>query len=369
MLKMTDDVLIIGGARPNFMKIAPLINKLKNEKIDFKLIHTGQHYDYNMSKIFFDNLGIPKPDYFLNVGSGSHAIQTAKIMIEFEKVILKEKPKLVIVVGDVNSTIACALVAKKQFIELAHVEAGLRSFDFKMPEEINRKLTDQIADYLFVTERSALLNLKNEGIDSSKVFFVGNIMIENLIRNLEKARINNYYKELDLFCDSYGLITIHRPSNVDNKKDLEKVIEILNYIQSKIKIVFPVHPRTQKNLKKFNLENELNKSNIILIKPLGYLEFLNLMINAKFILTDSGGIQEEASHLRIPILTLRKNTERPITVEKGTNTLIGNDFNKLKMYLDKILSNSYKKGEQIEKWDGKTSQRIVNIIKDKVLKN
>lgn len=366
---MISYIFIIGGARPNFMKIAPLINEFRKQKIKFKLIHTGQHYDYNMSKIFFDNLGIPKPDYFLNVGSGSHAFQTAKIMIEFEKVILREKSKLIIVVGDVNSTIACALVAKKQFIEVAHIEAGLRSFDFKMPEELNRKLTDQIADYLFATERSALLNLKNEGIDSSKIFFVGNIMIDNLIRNLEEARSNNYYKELDLISGTYGLITIHRPSNVDKKKDLERVIEILNYIQSKIKIIFPIHPRTRKNLKKFDLENDLNKPNIILTDPLGYLEFLNLMINAKFILTDSGGIQEEASYLRIPILTLRKNTERPITVEKGTNTLISNDFNRLKIYLDQILSNSYKKGQDIEKWDGKTSERIVNIIKDKLLKN
>lgn len=366
---MPKEVIIVGGARPNFMKIAPLIKELKNQNIKYKIIHTGQHYDYNMSKIFFDNLGLPKPDFFLNVGSGTHAVQTANIMIEFEKVIQKERPKLIIVVGDVNSTIACALVAKKRFINIAHIEAGLRSFDVKMPEEINRKLTDQITDYLFVTERSALINLKNEGIDSSKIFFVGNIMIDNLIGNLEKARVYNYYKELDLISGSYGLITIHRPSNVDNKKDLKKVIEILNYIQSKIKLIFPIHPRTRKNLKKFNLEIKLNKPNIILTEPLGYLEFLNLMINAKFILTDSGGIQEEASYLGIPILTLRKNTERPITVEKGTNTLIRNDLNELKMYLDQILLNSYKKGQDIEKWDGKTSQRIVKIIKDKVLKN
>lgn len=366
---MSEDIFIIGGARPNFMKIAPLIKEFRKQKIRFKLIHTGQHYDYNMSKIFFDYLGIPKPDYFLNVGSGSHAFQTATIMIEFEKVILREKPKLVIVVGDVNSTIACALVAKKQFIKIAHIEAGLRSFDYEMPEEINRKLTDQIADYLFATEKSALLNLKNEGVESTKIFFVGNIMIDNLIRNYDNAQKSNFYKELDLISGSYGLITIHRPSNVDKKEDLKRTIEILNYIQSKIKIVFPIHPRTRKNLKEFNLENVLNKSKIILTKPLGYLEFLNLMINAKFILTDSGGIQEEASYLKIPILTLRTNTERPITVEKGTNTLINNDFKRLKIYLDQILSNSYKKGQDIEKWDGKTSERIVNIIKDKVLKN
>jgi len=366
---MTNDIFIIGGARPNFMKIAPLINEFKRQKIRFKFIHTGQHYDFNMSKIFLDNLGIPKPDYFLNAGSGTHASQTAKIMVEFEKVILKEKPRLVIVVGDVNSTIACALVAKKISIEVAHIEAGLRSFDLKMPEEINRRLTDQISDYLFITERSALLNLKNEGIDSSKIFFVGNVMIDNLINNLEKARNTNYFSELDLVCGEYGLVTIHRPSNVDNKRDLINVIEILDYIQSKFKVVFPIHPRTQKNLRKFNLEEEMNKPNLIITEPLGYLEFLNLIINSKFILTDSGGIQEEASYLKIPILTLRNNTERPVTIEEGTNTLIGNDILNLKKYLDKILTDTYKKGNPIEMWDGKAAQRITNTIIEKILKN
>ena len=365
---MTDNIFIIGGARPNFMKIAPIIKEFKKQEIGFKFIHTGQHYDYNMSKIFLDNLGIPEPDYFLNVGSGTHASQTAKIMIEFEKVILKERPKLVIVVGDVNSTIACALVAKKESIEVAHIEAGLRSFDFQMPEEINRRLTDQISDYLFITERSALLNLKNEGIDSSKIFFVGNVMIDNLINNLEEARKNNYYQNLGLKSGLYGIVTIHRPSNVDDKKDLENVIKILNYIQTKTKIIFPIHPRTQKSLKKFNLEEELNKPNIITTEPLGYLEFLNLIINSKFILTDSGGIQEEASYLKIPILTLRNNTERPVTIQEGTNTLIENDFLKLEKHLDKILSDTYKKGKIIEMWDGKSSQRIADIIIDKVLK-
>lgn len=366
---MTNSIFIIGGARPNFMKIAPLINEFKRRKIVFKFIHTGQHYDYNMSKIFLDNLGIPKPDYFLNVGSGTHAVQTAKIMIEFDKVILNEKPRLVIVVGDVNSTIACALVAKKRSIEVAHIEAGLRSFDDKMPEEINRKLTDQISDYLFITERSGILNLQNEGIDSSKIFFVGNVMIDNLINNLEEARNKNYYKNLGLLNDPYGIVTIHRPSNVDDKKDLENVIQILNFIQSRIKIVFPIHPRTRKSLIKYNLENELSKPNIIITEPLGYLEFLNLIINSKFVLTDSGGIQEEASYLKIPILTLRNNTERPVTIEEGTNTLLGNDILKLKEYLNEILSDTYKKGKEIEMWDGKASQRITNIIIDKVLKN
>ncbi|MHA1932906.1 MAG: non-hydrolyzing UDP-N-acetylglucosamine 2-epimerase [Promethearchaeota archaeon] len=367
--KITNNIFIIGGARPNFMKIAPLIKEFKKQEINFKFIHTGQHYDYNMSKIFLDNLGIPKPDYFLNVGSGTHASQTAKIMIEFEKVLLKERPKLVIVVGDVNSTIACALVAKKISIEVAHVEAGLRSFDFQMPEEINRKLTDQLSDYLFITERSALLNLKNEGIDSSKIFFVGNVMIDNLINNLEKARKIAYFKKLGLSSGLYGLITIHRPSNVDAKKDLENVIKIINEIGIKTKVVFPIHPRTQKSLKKFNLEEKLNSPNIIITNPLGYLEFLNLIINSKFILTDSGGIQEEASYLNIPILTLRNNTERPVTIEEGTNTLIGKDILKLRQHLDNILLDSYKKGKAIEMWDGKASQRITKIIIDKILKN
>jgi UDP-N-acetylglucosamine 2-epimerase (non-hydrolysing) len=275
-------IFIIGGARPNFMKISPLIKQFNEFEIEFKLIHTGQHYDYNMSKIFFDNLGIQKPDYFLNVGSGSHASQTAKIMIEFEKVVLNEKPNLVIVVGDVNSTIACALVAKKLSIEVAHIEAGLRSFDFKMPEEINRILTDQISDYLFITEKSAKVNLKNEGIDPSKIFFVGNIMIDTLIRNSEKAKENHYYETLNLTAGQYGLITIHRPSNVDTEQDFKRVIEYLNYVQSKIKIVFPIHPRSLKNLKKFNLERDLKQPNIILTEPLGYLEFLNLMMNSKY---------------------------------------------------------------------------------------
>ncbi|MFX0141488.1 MAG: non-hydrolyzing UDP-N-acetylglucosamine 2-epimerase, partial [Candidatus Hodarchaeota archaeon] len=317
---------LVGGARPNFMKIAPIIRQLKINNIDFKIIHTGQHYDYNMSKIFFDKLEIPEPDEFLNVGSGSHAEQTAKIMIEFEKVILKERPSLVIVVGDVNSTIACALVAKKLFIDVAHIEAGLRSFDRNMPEEINRILTDQISDFLFITEKSAEINLKREGISNEKIFFVGNVMIDNLIFNIEKAKELEYYKNLNVEKYGYALITIHRPSNVDEKNDLLKIIEILNYIQQKIKIIFPIHPRTKKNLEKYNLTKKLKKDNLLITKPVGYIEFLSLMLSSKLILTDSGGIQEEASYLKIPILTLRQNTERPITAEKGTNTIIGTDM-------------------------------------------
>ena len=356
-------IYIVAGARPNFMKVAPLIREMRRENLKFKLIHTGQHYDYEMSKIFFDELGIPEPDIYLNVGSASHTVQTAKIMIEFEKFILKDKPALVIVVGDVNSTIACALVAKKLAIKIAHVEAGLRSFDQTMPEEINRILTDQISDLLFITEKSAEINLKREGINPNKIYFVGNIMIDNLINNLEKARSLEVLKQYNLSMKNFTLITAHRPSNVDHKENLEKFIEILNFIQEKIKVFFPIHPRFKKNLEKFELISKIKKTNIIINEPVGYLEFLNLMLNSKFVLTDSGGRQEEESFLKIPILTLRKNTERPITIEKGTNTIVGNDIEKIKKFVEDILKGKYKKGTNIKKWDGKTAERIITIIK------
>lgn len=362
-------IYLVAGARPNFIKIAPLIQQLKIKNINYKFIHTGQHYDYNMSSIFFEDLEIPEPDIYLNVGSASHAVQTAKIMIEFEKVLLEDKPSIVIVVGDVNSTLACALVAKKLFIKVAHIEAGLRSFDQRMPEEINRILTDQISDYLFTTEKNAEINLKREGIDSEKIFFVGNIMIDNLIMNLDKAKKLEFIKKSNLQVNSYALITIHRPSNVDKKEDLEKVINILNYLQKKLKIVFPIHPRTRKNIEKFKLMDKIKTDNMILSEPVGYLEFLNLMFNSKLILTDSGGIQEEASFLKIPVLTLRENTERPVTIKKGTNTIIGKDFEKAKKYINKILSGRYKKGQDIEKWDGQTSERIIDILIENLFKN
>jgi len=360
---MSNSIYIIAGARPNFMKVSPLIMELKKNNLNFKLIHTGQLYDYEMSRIFLDELGIPEPDIFLNVGSASHAVQTAKIMIEFEKVILEDKTALLIVVGDVNSTIACALVAKKLAIKITHVEAGLRSFDQKMPEEINRILTAQISDLLFITEKSAEINLKREGINPNKIHFVGNIMIDNLIRNLNKARNLDILEKYNLRKNNFVLVTIHRPLNVDHKEKLMKIIEILNSIQEKIKIFFPVHPRTKKNLEKLDLLSKLKKANIIINEPVGFLEFLNLMLNSKFVLTDSGGIQEEASFLKIPVLTLRKNTERPITIEKGTNTLVGDNIEKIKKLIDDILKEKYKKGSDIEKWDGKTAERIITIIK------
>ena len=356
-------IYIVAGARPNFMKIAPLIKEFQKEKINFKLIHTGQHYDYNMSKVFFDDLGIPEPDVHLKVGSASHAVQTANIMIEFEKVLIKEEPSLVVVVGDVNSTVACALVAKNLHVKVAHIEAGLRSFNRKMPEEINRILTDQISDYLFTTEKSAALNLKREGISADKIFFVGNVMIDTLITNLEKAKKLNLLDKYNLKKNDYALITLHRPSNVDTKENLVKMLNILNFLQERVKVFFPIHPRTKKNLEKFDLENNIKDLNIVLSNPIGYLEFLNLMTNSKLILTDSGGIQEEASYLKVPILTARKGTERPITVDEGTNTIIGNDLAKAKKYVEEIISNKYKRGKNIEKWDGQTAERIVRIIK------
>ena len=363
---MSKPIFLVAGARPNFMKVAPLIRQLNKKKLEFKLIHTGQHYDYEMSKIFFDGLGIPEPDIYLNVGSASHAVQTAKIMIEFEKIILKENPLLVIVVGDVNSTLACSLVAKKLDIKIAHVEAGLRSFDQRMPEEINRILTDQLSDFLFITEPSAEANLKREGIDQNKIFFVGNIMIDNLLMNLERAKGLNTLTKYNLNVKDYALMTIHRPSNVDNVANLKKIIEIIKYIQERMKVFFPIHPRTRKRLEEFDLEKNLISSNLILSEPIGYLEFLNLMLNSKLILTDSGGIQEEATYLKVPVLTLRENTERPITIEKGTNEIVGTDFKKIKNYISKILTDKYKKGQNIEKWDGKTSERIADIIEKKI---
>ena len=314
-----------------------------------------------MSKIFFEDLELPKPDFYLGVGSGSHAEQTAKVMIEFEKVLLKEKPDLIIVVGDVNSTIACSLTASKLGIKIAHVEAGLRSFDRSMPEEINRILTDSISDYLFVTEKSGLANLEKEGIPKEKIFFVGHVMIDSVINYLSKADSSNILDDFSLLPFSFCLVTLHRPSNVDNNKQLNRLIDLLNSLASKVKIVFPIHPRTRKNLDSFGLLPTLNKD-VILTDPIGYIDFLALMKNAKLILTDSGGIQEETTYLGIPCVTLRTTTERPITTEIGTNYLIGDDLNKAKEICMQILSGNAKKGSIPEKWDGKAAERIVKIL-------
>jgi len=367
--------IFIGGARPNFMKIAPLIwelkkihQKLKSSRIKYLFVHTGQHYDNEMSKIFFKDLNLPYPDINLGVGSSSHAVQTAKIMIKFEKVCIKEKPGIVIVVGDVNSTIACTLVATKLGIKTAHVEAGLRSFDRNMPEEINRILTDSISDYLFTTCEDANENLKREGIPEEKIFFVGNIMIDTLMRYQARAKKLNTHKKYGLCKSNYALLTLHRPSNVDGEGTLYDILQAVKEISNHVPILFPVHPRTKKYINKYCVNDLLVKENsIILTDPIGYLEFLSLMMDAKFVLTDSGGIQEETTALGIPCLTLRNNTERPITVTQGTNIIVGTNPNNIIYESKNILKGNNKNQNIIPKlWDGNTAKRIINIIMSKI---
>lgn len=360
-------IISVVGARPNFMKVAPVhkaFKKYENE-INHLICHTGQHYDEKMSKIFFEELELPVPNFYLGVGSGSHAEQTAAVMIEFEKVLLQEKPDLIIVVGDVNSTIACSLTAAKLHIKTAHVESGLRSFDRNMPEEINRLLTDQISDFLFVTEKSGLENLKNEGIDGSKVFFTGNVMIDSLVHYLEKAKSSNALNEFSLTPNNYVLVTMHRPSNVDNAEQLNAIVNLLNSISEKRKVLFPVHPRTRKNMENSSLIKNLGE-NVILSDPIGYLDFVNLLQNSELVITDSGGIQEETTFLGIQCITTRTTTERPVTVEIGTNYLVGADFKRADEQAQEILDGGRKTGKIPELWDGKAAERIVEIIKAKL---
>jgi len=358
-------VISIVGARPNFMKIGPFHKALRQSSLDVKhlICHTGQHYDQNMSKIFFDDFELPSPDFYLGVGSGSHAEQVAKIMMSFEKIVENEKPDLIIVVGDVNSTMAGSLVAAKMGIKVAHIEAGLRSFDRTMPEEINRIVTDSIADYLFVTERSGLVNLKNEGVSSNKIFFVGNIMIDSLVHYLSKASSSLILDRLNLKKQSYLLVTLHRPSNVDDKENLKATAHLLKNLAKSIKIVFPIHPRTKENLEKYGLDATLNHE-IEFTEPLGYIDFLCLQKNAEVILTDSGGIQEESTYLGVQCVTMRDNTERPVTVEMGTNHLAGKDVNNVQAKILAVLSGQKKAGKIPELWDGKAANRIVNYLSD-----
>jgi len=366
-MKQKTKIICVAAARPNFMKIAPLLEEFKKHK-KFKpiLVHTGQHYDYNMSGSFFKELNIQKPDYNLGIKAGLHGEQTGKTMIEFEKVCLKEKPQLVVVVGDVNATIACALAASKLHIKVAHIEAGLRSFDKNMPEEINRILTDHISDYLFTSCEDGKKNLLKEGINKKKIFFVGNIMIDTLLKQIQKTKKSKILKKLNIKHREYALLTLHRPSNVDNKKRLKNLLETFKIISQKITIVFPAHPRTIKQLKKFKLKLGNQKSEILITPPLGYLDFTNLLDNSKLLLTDSGGLQEESTVLKIPCLTLRENTERPITVDIGTNIIVGTNKNKIIKEVNKILSGKGKRGKQPKYWDGKTSQRIVKILNNKL---
>jgi UDP-N-acetylglucosamine 2-epimerase (non-hydrolysing) len=324
------------------------------------LIHTGQHYDYQLSQVFFQDLKIPKPDYNLNIGSGTHGEQVGRGIIEVEKVIIKEKPDLVLVVGDANACLVGALASVKLHIPVCHVEAGLRSFDRRMPEEINRLLADHISNLLFVTEPRGIKNLIHEGISRKKIFYVGNVMIDTLIRSKAKSQNLKVYERFDLEKKEYAVLTLHRSENIDDGKILAEIMRTLGRIQEKIKIIWPIHPHAKKQIRKFNLKG-LGK-NLKTINPLGYLEMLNLIQNAKFVLTDSGGIQEETTFLKIPCLTLRENTERPITEEIGTNIVCGRDQGKIMEEVEKILNNKAKKGIIPRYWDGRASERIIKII-------
>jgi len=356
-------ILHIVGARPNFMKVAPVIRALEQKKgIKQVLVHTGQHYDINMSDIFFQQLNIPTPDINLGVGSGTHAVQTAQIMIHLEPLLLDERPDLVLVPGDVNSTVAAALVCAKLLIPLGHIEAGLRSFDRTMPEEINRLITDQIADILFTPSNDGDENLLNEGISKKKIHLVGNVMIDTLVHLLPQAltRWEQLRVSLQIQEKQYCLVTLHRPSNVDKSIILIKIIEALEALSHDIKIIFPLHPRTRQQLKKMGLYGD--KTTIKFIDPVGYLDFLALQKNAKVVITDSGGIQEETTFLGMPCLTIRENTERPVTVTVGTNILVGQNIERLKYEVTRILNNDVKVGKIPPLWDGKASERIAAVV-------
>ena len=365
-------ILCVVGARPNFMKMAPIMAAFDafGPELDVSLVHTGQHYDVAMNHQYFEALGIPQPDINLDVGSGSHTAQTANVMLRFESVLNKKHPSAVLVVGDVNSTLACALVAVKKGVPVIHVEAGLRSFDRAMPEEINRVLTDQISELLFITERSGRENLLREGIAEYRIRFVGNVMIDTLHHNLEKAVpiskiLQNANKEEFLVGqDGYAILTAHRPSNVDDPDTLRSLLETTLKISTKLPIIFPMHPRTRDMIQKFGLNKILDVPTVLQLPPMGYLEMLGLMKDARVVLTDSGGIQEETTALGIPCITLRNNTERPITVDEGTNTIAGLDSAKILTIFDEIMLTGGKAGRIPEFWDGQASTRIAAEIFD-----
>ena len=362
-------ILCVVGARPNFMKIAPIMAALRSQDSGLAavLVHTGQHYDPAMNESFFADLGIPAPNINLEVGSSSHAIQTAEIMRRFEPVLDAEQPAAILVVGDVNSTIACALVAAKKGVPVVHVEAGLRSYDRGMPEEINRVLTDQISDLLFTTERGALENLQREGIDPERVHFVGNVMIDSLMRSLEKATPSS-----DTLASAglhkpeagYALLTLHRPSNVDDADVLARLLETFRDIADRLPIVFPMHPRTRARIESAGLQDQLEHPGLHLLPPINYLAMLGLMRDARMVLTDSGGIQEETTALGVPCITLRNNTERPITIAEGTNVIVGQDPQRILDAVAEVLRTGGKAGRIPEYWDGKAAERIVRLLRE-----
>jgi len=359
-------IICIAGARPNFMKIAPLMRVFKTQpEIEPILVHTGQHYDENMSDLFFRQLEIPKPDINLGCGGGSHARQTAAIMTAFEPIVIDQSPDAVLVVGDVNSTIACGLVAVKLGVKLIHVEAGLRSRDRTMPEEINRVLTDSISDLLFCSEQSGVDNLHREGVAHKKIHLVGNVMIDALLRNREKAEATAILEDIGLIKHKYAVVTLHRPANVDNREALSGLVDVLYAVQRDMPVVFPIHPRTRARLSENGFEPRIRAmKNLLLIEPIGYLEFLKLMANAFIVLTDSGGIQEETTILRVPCLTLRNNTERPVTCEIGSNRLAGtNPKDILESYRD-VMKNRNRESGIPPLWDGHAAERITQVILD-----
>jgi UDP-N-acetylglucosamine 2-epimerase (non-hydrolysing) len=352
-------IVAVAGARPNFMKIAPLMWELRRRAgVTSLLVHTGQHYDERMSKLFFVELNIPRPDIDLEVGSGSHAVQTAEVMKRFEPVLLEQKPDAILVVGDVNSTIACALTAVKLGVPVAHVEAGLRSFDRTMPEEINRILTDAISEWLFVTEKSGIVNLRHEGIPEERIHLVGNVMIDTLLSCRDRAESSPILEQLRLRDRGYGVLTLHRPANVDDPVVFGRLLGAIKRLAREVPLVFPVHPRTRKSLTALGEETP----GLILTDPLGYLDFMKLVAHARIVLTDSGGIQEETTVLGVPCLTLRNNTERPITCEQGSNQLVGLDPERIVAAGLGVLSASFARAKVPDLWDGQAARRIVDIL-------
>ncbi len=364
-------IVLVAGARPNFMKIAPVHRALRAAGHALVLVHTGQHYDAAMSQLFFDQLGIPHPDENLEVGSGSHAVQTAEIMRRFEPLLLEHKPDLVMVVGDVNSTAACAMVAKKlPGIGVAHVEAGLRSFDRTMPEEINRLVTDALSDLLYTSERAGDVNLSAEGIPRDRIVFAGNVMIDTLRAHLPRAQSTGSVASHGLVPHRYGLVTLHRPANVDDQQVFRPLMDLLGQVSPAMPIFFPVHPRTRPAIDAWAAERAGLPEGMKIVTPLGYLEFLHLMSEARLVLTDSGGVQEETTVLGVPCLTMRDNTERPVTVTEGTNTLVGRDPARIRVEIDAVLAGRGKAGNVPEGWDGNAASRIAAHLSgwDRVLR-
>lgn len=359
-------ILSVVGARPNFMKIAPICDELGRQGMAHVLVHTGQHYDHKMSKLFFEDLGIPRPDIDLGVGSGSQARQTAEIMVRMEDVLQEHKPDLVLVVGDVNSTMAATITAAKLVIPVAHVEAGLRSFDRTMPEEINRVVTDALSTYFFTTEQSGNDHLLSEGIPADRIFLVGNTMIDTLLKHVPTAENSRILQTVGVRSGNFGLITLHRPSNVDNAECLSGLLQAFSGLSRDIPLVFPVHPRTRARITEFGLNHFLEQNPALHVtEPLGYLDFLRLMKDARVVFTDSGGIQEETTVLGVPCVTLRENTERPVTVDSGNNILVGADPGKMLAAARERIAQPPKNRTIPPFWDGKAAERIVNVLLEK----